>query len=146
MWQAWERRGKCTRFWWESQKARDHSEDEDVDGSMGLGDRLGGGCFMLGTAARLLCTRWWTFGFWRRGVSHVYQTHTYLVHVLVMHAKQVRLCYRNEVCSSMFVNSYTSHVQLILRMQREYCYRQYQFGQYSCVTAHCTISDIKHRC
>lgn len=50
---AWERTEKFTRLWWE----RDHSEDEDVDGSMGLGDRLGGGCFMLGTAARLLCTR-----------------------------------------------------------------------------------------
>jgi hypothetical protein len=23
---AWERRDKCTRFWWESQKERDHCE------------------------------------------------------------------------------------------------------------------------
>jgi hypothetical protein len=25
MWHAWERRGKCTGFWWESQKETDHS-------------------------------------------------------------------------------------------------------------------------
>jgi hypothetical protein len=24
MWHAWERREKCTRFWWESTKERDH--------------------------------------------------------------------------------------------------------------------------
>jgi hypothetical protein len=29
MWHAWE------RFWWESQKERDHLEDQVVDGSMG---------------------------------------------------------------------------------------------------------------
>jgi hypothetical protein len=28
MWHAWERREKCTRFWWESPKERDHSEDQ----------------------------------------------------------------------------------------------------------------------
>jgi hypothetical protein len=38
MWHAWERRKKCTRFWWESPKGRDHSEDHCVGG------RLGGGC------------------------------------------------------------------------------------------------------
>jgi hypothetical protein len=27
MWHEWERREKCTRFWWESPKERDHSED-----------------------------------------------------------------------------------------------------------------------
>jgi hypothetical protein len=27
MWHAWERREKCTRFWWESPKERDHWED-----------------------------------------------------------------------------------------------------------------------
>jgi hypothetical protein len=27
-------RVKCTRFWWESPKERDHSEDRDVDGRM----------------------------------------------------------------------------------------------------------------
>jgi hypothetical protein len=32
---AWERREKCTRFWWESPKERDHSEDRGVDGRMG---------------------------------------------------------------------------------------------------------------
>jgi hypothetical protein len=26
---------KCTRFWWESLKERDHSEDQGVDGRMG---------------------------------------------------------------------------------------------------------------
>jgi hypothetical protein len=32
---AWERGEKCTRFWWESPKERDHSEDRGVDGRMG---------------------------------------------------------------------------------------------------------------
>jgi hypothetical protein len=32
MWHAWERRENCTRFWWESQKERDHSEYQGVDG------------------------------------------------------------------------------------------------------------------
>jgi hypothetical protein len=27
MWHAWERREKCTRFWWESPKERDRWED-----------------------------------------------------------------------------------------------------------------------
>jgi hypothetical protein len=36
MWHAWERRGKCTRFWWESPTERDHSEDRGVDDRMGL--------------------------------------------------------------------------------------------------------------
>jgi hypothetical protein len=35
MWHAWERRGKCTGFWWESPKERDHSENRGVDGRMG---------------------------------------------------------------------------------------------------------------
>jgi hypothetical protein len=35
MWNAWERREKCTRFWWESPKERDHWEDQGVDGKMG---------------------------------------------------------------------------------------------------------------
>jgi hypothetical protein len=35
MWHAWERREKCTRFWWESQKERDHWEDQGVSGKMG---------------------------------------------------------------------------------------------------------------
>jgi hypothetical protein len=33
MWHAWERKGRCTRFWWESLTERDHSEDGGVDGS-----------------------------------------------------------------------------------------------------------------
>jgi hypothetical protein len=47
MWHAWDRREKCTRFWWESPKERDHFEDQGVGGEMGsewiLGDWLGGG-------------------------------------------------------------------------------------------------------
>jgi hypothetical protein len=30
-----ERKIVCTRFWWESPKERDHSEDRSVDGRMG---------------------------------------------------------------------------------------------------------------
>jgi hypothetical protein len=32
---AWERREKCTRFWWESPKERDHWEDQGVGRRMG---------------------------------------------------------------------------------------------------------------
>jgi hypothetical protein len=32
MWHAWERREKCTRFWWERPKERDHWEDQGVGG------------------------------------------------------------------------------------------------------------------
>jgi hypothetical protein len=35
MWHAWERREKCTKFWWESLKEREHSEDQGVDGRTG---------------------------------------------------------------------------------------------------------------
>jgi hypothetical protein len=46
MWHAWEKTEKCTGFWWENQKERDHSEDQGVDERMGsewiLGDWLGG--------------------------------------------------------------------------------------------------------
>jgi hypothetical protein len=46
MWHAWERRGNCTRFCWESLKERDHFEDPGVDGKMGpefiLGSFSGG--------------------------------------------------------------------------------------------------------
>jgi hypothetical protein len=34
LWHAWERREKCTVFWWESPKERDHSEDQGIDGKM----------------------------------------------------------------------------------------------------------------
>jgi hypothetical protein len=36
MWHAWERREKCTRFWWEIPNERDHWEDQGVGGNMGL--------------------------------------------------------------------------------------------------------------
>jgi hypothetical protein len=32
MWHACERTENCTRFWWESPKERDRSEDQGVDG------------------------------------------------------------------------------------------------------------------
>jgi hypothetical protein len=35
MWHAWETRGKCTGFLWESHKERDHMEDQDIDGRKG---------------------------------------------------------------------------------------------------------------
>jgi hypothetical protein len=35
MWNAWERREKCTRFWWESTREGDHLEDQGVGGKMG---------------------------------------------------------------------------------------------------------------
>jgi hypothetical protein len=35
MWHAWERREKCTRFWWERQKERDHLKDQGMDERMG---------------------------------------------------------------------------------------------------------------
>jgi hypothetical protein len=41
-----EKTEKCTRFWWERMKERDHSQDRGVDGSIGskwiFGDWLGG--------------------------------------------------------------------------------------------------------
>jgi hypothetical protein len=37
MWNAWERREKCTRFWWESPKERDHSGNQAL---MGDGIRI----------------------------------------------------------------------------------------------------------
>jgi hypothetical protein len=46
MWHAWERRGMCTRFWWESQKERAQLEDQGVDerrGSEWILGRLAGG-------------------------------------------------------------------------------------------------------
>jgi hypothetical protein len=49
----------CTEVWWESQKERDHLEDQGVDGKIGsewiLG-RLAGGlvCYRKGTGNGLL--------------------------------------------------------------------------------------------
>jgi hypothetical protein len=34
MWHAWERREKCTRFWWEISKDKDHLEDQGADERM----------------------------------------------------------------------------------------------------------------
>jgi hypothetical protein len=42
MWHAWERREKCTRFWWESPKERDHLEDKGVGGEDGIRMELAG--------------------------------------------------------------------------------------------------------
>jgi hypothetical protein len=33
-WHAWERRGSCAGFWWESLKGRHHLEDQSVDERM----------------------------------------------------------------------------------------------------------------
>jgi hypothetical protein len=38
---AWERREKCTRFWWESPKERDHLKDQDIGGKIGIRMDLG---------------------------------------------------------------------------------------------------------
>jgi hypothetical protein len=35
MWHACEGREKCTRFWWESSKEKEHSKDRGVYGRMG---------------------------------------------------------------------------------------------------------------
>jgi hypothetical protein len=35
MWNPTERKEKCRRFWWESQKERDHSENQGIDERMG---------------------------------------------------------------------------------------------------------------
>jgi hypothetical protein len=43
MWHTGERREKCTRFWWESPKERDHPEDRGIDGRMGSEWILGRG-------------------------------------------------------------------------------------------------------
>jgi hypothetical protein len=46
VWNAWERKEKCTKFWCESPKERDHLKDRSVNGRMGLEwvlGRLAGG-------------------------------------------------------------------------------------------------------
>jgi hypothetical protein len=37
MWHAWERIERCTGFWWESPKERDHSDEGGVDGRIESG-------------------------------------------------------------------------------------------------------------
>jgi hypothetical protein len=48
VWHAWERRGKCTGFCWESQRDRDRLEDQEVNGRVEsewiLGRLAGGVC------------------------------------------------------------------------------------------------------
>jgi hypothetical protein len=54
MWYAWEWREKHKRFWWESLKERDHSEDEGVGeriGSEWILGRLAGGCGLDSTCS-----------------------------------------------------------------------------------------------
>jgi hypothetical protein len=55
MWNAWERREKCRRFWWESPKERDHWEDQGVGGKMGsewiLLGRMAWGCGLDSTGS-----------------------------------------------------------------------------------------------
>jgi hypothetical protein len=78
MWHAWERREKCTGFWLESPKERDHLEDQVVGGNIGSewilgklawGMWIGFDWLRTGTGGGLLRVRWWTFGFLRHGVS-----------------------------------------------------------------------------
>jgi hypothetical protein len=60
MWHAWERIGMCTRFGWESQKERDHLEDQGVDGirmdlgEIGLGVWIGFDWLRTGNGGALL--------------------------------------------------------------------------------------------
>jgi hypothetical protein len=62
MWHAWDRTEKCTKFWWESLKERDHSEDRGVNERIVLEwilGRLAEGwsaynCLRTGTGGRLL--------------------------------------------------------------------------------------------
>jgi hypothetical protein len=66
MWHAWGRREKCTTFWWEIQKERNHFEEQDEGGKMGsewiLG-RLAAGAWIgfdwlrIGTVGGLLRLR-----------------------------------------------------------------------------------------
>jgi hypothetical protein len=58
MWHTWESRENCTRFWWESPKERDHSEDQGIDGI--------GSEWILG---RLAVEGWIVFDWLRIGTS-----------------------------------------------------------------------------
>jgi hypothetical protein len=78
MWYAWERRENYTRFWWESPKERDQSEDQSLDERMVskwmLGRLAGGVCIgfdwlRIGTSGELLRMRRWTYRFLRHEVT-----------------------------------------------------------------------------
>jgi hypothetical protein len=50
MWDAWERREKCTRFWWEIPNETDDSEDQSIDARIGsewMTGRLAAGCDLI---------------------------------------------------------------------------------------------------
>jgi hypothetical protein len=66
MWHAWERKEKCTRFWWESLKESDHSEDQGIGVKMGSewilgrlawGVRIGFDWLRIWTGGKLLRVR-----------------------------------------------------------------------------------------
>jgi hypothetical protein len=59
MWYAWERREKCTRFWWESPWEGDHLEDQ------GIGEKMGSE-WILG---RLVSGVWIGFDWLRTGTG-----------------------------------------------------------------------------
>jgi hypothetical protein len=59
MWHARDRTEKCTRFWWESPKERDHLEDRGVDERMESK-------WVLGELARRVCSG---FIWLRRGMG-----------------------------------------------------------------------------
>jgi hypothetical protein len=63
MWHTWERSEKCTRFWWENPKERDHSQDQRVDGRiesewilgrLAVGVLIGFDWLRIGTGGKLL--------------------------------------------------------------------------------------------
>jgi hypothetical protein len=79
MWHTWERGEKCTGFWWESLKERDHLKNKGADGRMGskwiLG-RLVGGVWSGFTWLRIrtggrIINAVLTFWFWRHGVNYL---------------------------------------------------------------------------
>jgi hypothetical protein len=66
MWHIWESKEMCTGFSWESQKERDHLEDQGAYGRMGsewilgrlaMGVYIGSGWFRIGIGGELLSIR-----------------------------------------------------------------------------------------